>query len=350
MAEADFEIDFYGDAGNEQQQPSQEHAKEGENDYRDHEDGYGKGAPASDHGGAQVHEVESTVSQQGTKRKSEEADRPVDPGATSAVMISELNWWTTDDDIRGWLRKADCEAEVKELTFSEHKVNGKSKGQAYVEFQSRQAATAARHYIDQIGNDGAQPTQKKVSTSYWNPGMNPFRTLPKDAPTRVKEQPRTAPSGPYNDRGAFSGGFRGRGNFGPGRGNMPPSNFNRNFNNNMGYNNNMGPGFNAPMGGGGGGNFGFGGRGGMMGVGMRGGMGGMRGGRGGMPMGMPPMGGMPMGMPGNMGMMGMGGAMSGFQGMNPGFNGGGFGFGQNQAGGGNGDWGNPHGAKRPRPE
>ena len=43
-------------------------------------------------------------------------------------MISELNWWTTDDDIRGWLRKANCEREVKELTFSEHKVNGKSKG------------------------------------------------------------------------------------------------------------------------------------------------------------------------------------------------------------------------------
>jgi len=34
--------------------------------------------------------------------------------------------------------------------------------------------------------------------------------------------------------------------------------------------------------------------------------------------------------------------------MNPNFNGG-FGFNQNQGGGG-GDWGNPHGAKRPRPE
>ena len=35
----------------------------------------------------------------------------------------------------------------------------------------------------------------------------------------------------------------------------------------------------------------------------------------------------------------------------PGGFGGGFNFGQNQGGGGNnGDWGNPHGAKRPRPE
>lgn len=43
-------------------------------------------------------------------------------------MISELNWWTTDDDIRGWTSQADCEDELKDITFSEHKVNGKSKG------------------------------------------------------------------------------------------------------------------------------------------------------------------------------------------------------------------------------
>lgn len=125
MAEADFEIDFYGDAANDTQ-PQQDN-KEGENEYRDHEDDYTKAAAASEHGG-QAHEMEEAASLQGTKRKSEEVDRPVDPNATPAVMISELNWWTTDDDIRGWLGKAECEGEVKELTFSEHKVNGKSKG------------------------------------------------------------------------------------------------------------------------------------------------------------------------------------------------------------------------------
>lgn len=183
--------------------------------------------------------------------------------------------------------------------------------QAYVVFQSRQAATAAKHYLDQITGEGALPAQKKMTVSYWNPGMNPFRTLPKDAPARVKESTRTAPSGPYNDRGSYGSGFRGRGGFGGGRGNMAQGNFNRSFNPNMGYNNpNMGGGFNGPMGGGGG-NFGFGGRGGMMGGGMRGSPGGMRGGRGGNMMGMGPMGGMPMGMPGNMGMMGMGGGMPG---------------------------------------
>ncbi|UNI24233.1 hypothetical protein JDV02_009999 [Purpureocillium takamizusanense] len=369
MAEADFEIDFYGDAGNEQQSHQEGSHAESRSEYRNENDDHGKvdhGDQAQhddrgdhdqhnreEHGGEhrrQTSETEDTPSRQGVKRKSEEDDRPVDPNATAAVMISELSWWTTDDDIRGWLRGADCETEVKELTFSEHKVNGKSKGQAYIEFYSRQAATAAKHHIDHAASESAQPgQQKKLTTSYCHPGMNPFRTLPKDAPARVKEQPRAAPSGPYNDRGNYGGGgFRGRGGYGGGRG-MNQNNFNsnRNFNNNMGFNNNnMGGGFNGPMGGG---NFGFqGGRGGMMGGGMRGGPGGMRGGRGNNMMGMGgPMGGMPMGMPGNMGMMGMGGGMPGFQGMNPNFNGG-FGFNQSQGGG--GDWGNPHGAKRPRPE
>lgn len=184
--------------------------------------------------------------------------------------------------------------------------------QAYVEFYSRQAATAAKHHIDQTNSESAQPGQKKLATSYWNPGMNPFRTLPKDAPARVKEQPRTAPSGPYNDRGNYGGGFRGRGGFGGGRGmnqNTFNNNPNRNFaNSGMGFNN-MGGGFTGPMGGA---NFGFnGGRGGMMAGGMRGGPAGMRGGRGGGMMGMGPMAGMPMGMPGNMGMMSMGGGMPG---------------------------------------
>lgn len=66
--------------------------------------------------------------QQGVKRKEGSDDRPIDPGATTALSIAELHWWNTDDDIRGWVNQAECEDELKEITFSEHKVNGKSKG------------------------------------------------------------------------------------------------------------------------------------------------------------------------------------------------------------------------------
>ena len=176
--------------------------------------------------------------------------------------------------------------------------------QIYIEFYTPQESTAAKHFVDKMPADAGQLGQKRITTQYWNPAVNPFRTLPKDAPARGKDQGRSAPSGPYNDRGNFSGGFRGRGGFGGPRGNMNQGNYNRNFSGNMGYNNMGGGGFGGP---GGVGNFGFNNRGNMMGGGMRGG--GMRGRGGGNMMGMNPMGGMNMGMPGNMGMgmMGAGG-------------------------------------------
>ncbi|KAH8587568.1 hypothetical protein B0O99DRAFT_601527 [Bisporella sp. PMI_857] len=266
--------------------------------------------------------------QQGVKRKEGAEERPIDPGATTALLVSDLHWWNTDDDLRGWVNQAQVEDELKEITFSEHKVNGKSKGQAYVEFTSQGAATAAKHKIDEFGQ-GQQYT-KKFTVVYTNPNVNPFRTLPKDAPARAGKDGangRAASAGYNNDRGGQNGGFGG--NF---RGRTPGYNANRgNMNNNMNnFNNrnfsgpamgNMGA-FNQSMGGfpgnpmGGQFNGGFN-RGGMMGN-MRGNM---RGGRGGMGNNMMgggmPMGGMPMGgMPGAMGGMPMNmGQMGGMQGM-----------------------------------
>jgi hypothetical protein len=156
--------------------------------------------------------------------------------------------------------------------------------------------------------DGGHLGQKKISTQYWSTNANPFRTLPKDAPTRGKDQPRsTTSTTSYSDRGNYANNnsFRGRGTFSGGRGGMNQGNYNRNFGNNMGYNN-MGGGFGGPNNNN---SFGFNNRGNLMGGGMRGNPG-MRGGRGGNMMNMNPMGGMGgmgMGMPGSMGMGMMGG-------------------------------------------
>ncbi|KAI0019064.1 hypothetical protein F4780DRAFT_780770 [Xylariomycetidae sp. FL0641] len=368
MADEDFEIDVYGDAsgendskvGNANTQAFDANqsitiangSNPPEPDNADNSNRQNRQGDYEAHGQHSRDGESSTPTQsyqQGVKRKGDSDDRPVDPGATNCLLLSELHWWTTDDEIRSWVRQASCEDELKDITFSEHKVNGKSKGQAYLEFLSQQAATAAKHQIESSGSEANQPGPKKHNVIYSSPTNNPFRTLPKDAPARANKDAssRGGPSSAYNDRGG--GNFRGRGGFGGPRGG-----FNRNFSGGGGgggggFHNNMGGGFNPGMGGnfgfngmGGGGNFGF--RGGMMGGGMGGGMrgGGMRGGRGGMNPGMNPGmgGGMGGGMMGGMGGMGM--PMMGFQ--PPPFNSGFFGGNQPS------DWQNPHGAKRPRGE
>lgn len=139
MAEEEFEIDVYGDA----QDGGQEHEHGGAEDYgdnvhmdggqgHDHDDEQGHADEDTQNGSGDQHNDQSASStsapQQGVKRKSEPDDRPVDPGATAALLISELQWWNTEDEVRNWVHEADCEDELKDITFSEHKVNGKSKG------------------------------------------------------------------------------------------------------------------------------------------------------------------------------------------------------------------------------
>jgi hypothetical protein len=201
--------------------------------------------------------------------------------------------------------------------------------QAYVEFSSQQAATATKHKIDAFFAEGQSYT-KKPTVVYSNPNVNPFKTLPKDAPARsAKDGPgNRVTSGGYNNgtgQGNFGGSYRGRTpGYNATRGNM--NNMGGGFNRGGGFSGpqmgGMNGGFQSPMGGfqnGMGGNFGGFNRGGMMG-GMRGGAG-MRGGRGGMNnnmMGGMPMGGMAMGGMGGMGgmnPMGMGNMANGMQGM-----------------------------------
>jgi len=166
--------------------------------------------------------------------------------------------------------------------------------QAYVEFTSPQASTAVKHKIESLTAD--QPNARKFSVIYSNHHQNPFKTLPKDAPARAKDDRKSSPgsygSGPV--QGNYGSGFRGGrgGGFNRGGYNSGAAFQNRNFSGPMGGYNNSNPGGfqgNMPM------MNAFGGY-------NRGGMGGMRGGRGGMSGGMMPMGGMPMGGMGGMGM------------------------------------------------
>jgi hypothetical protein len=168
MADDEFDIDIYGDTNGEQEQDGPfkkddegdvkidgleaangdsvqvngtetngtKHEDEEEEDYvdikvgneHDKMNGQQQIKSTDESGQALLNIPKQAPQQQGVKRKEGSDDRPIDPGATTALMISELHWWNTDDDVRGWVNQAQVEDELKEITFSEHKVNGKSKG------------------------------------------------------------------------------------------------------------------------------------------------------------------------------------------------------------------------------
>lgn len=165
MADDEFDIDIYGDANLEQEDASPKKDDEGDVKIEDLENTNGHDVEAANHAKheepeqdddyvdikldktndeikiSEQQKIKSTdesgdilsipkqaPQQQGVKRKGGSDDRAIDAGATTALLISELHWWNTDDDVRGWVNQAQVEDELKDITFSEHKVNGKSKG------------------------------------------------------------------------------------------------------------------------------------------------------------------------------------------------------------------------------
>ena len=153
--EDNFDIDIYGDGGDDYQEEAQghdlahqDHPQDmdgtSEMDGHPHEANNGErptGLSSVANGNEDTHpladvqkynsdafEANQIQQMQSLKRKEGADERPLDPGATAALFVSDLHWWITDDDIRGWANQCNCEDELKEITFHEHKVNGKSKG------------------------------------------------------------------------------------------------------------------------------------------------------------------------------------------------------------------------------
>jgi hypothetical protein len=406
-----FDIDIYGDEAEEpqlQEQQQQQQQQEGGNfDFtyeqtpaqsNDANQGGQNTNQSTNSGGDSTSEQHTTTqnapqpstnTQQSLKRKAPDDEnednaqqrpasqtplaadgRPVDPGALPSLKLSELHWWTTEEDVRAFCAAANTEHELRELAFGEHKINGKSRGEAYLEFTSPAAATATKREVERSNAEsaakepGAGPKNK--FQAWYTPMGNPYRG--KDG--AVGDKKFGGQAGKFNNQGgAYNNNHQNRGNFGGRGGFQRGGGYNNNmmgrgggavagaggqwgmngaaagyqnpmmggYNNmagynNMGYNNMMGGGRSGMMNNMMGGGAAAGGRGGFNGMNAMGNMGAM----GAMGMGgMMPMGGMGMNM--NMNPSGGGGRGGGMMGGRGGWNGGmnnGMG-GQNMQGNGN---------------
>ncbi|GAA5980973.1 hypothetical protein JCM10908_003936 [Rhodotorula pacifica] len=116
---------------------------------------------------------------------------PGDRLAQTAVFLGELHWWTSDRDVVELTQLAGVHGvSIKDVSFAEHKVNGKSKGVCYVECHSTDNAQRVKSYVE---NNEFQMKKLTATLAPGGTGNAPFRTLPKE-PSRVGNPP-PVPSG-----------------------------------------------------------------------------------------------------------------------------------------------------------
>lgn len=137
------------------------------------------------------------------------AGRPkvVDPNVQNALYVGELDWWVSDEEIRKIANDIGIPIRLSDVTFSEHKVNGKSKGIAFVETADDDEARRLKAWFESNDINHKRATVTLATSA----SGNPFKTLPKDPPPRENRPMRGGGRGGMA-MGAREGGRRDGGN------------------------------------------------------------------------------------------------------------------------------------------
>ncbi|KAG2214976.1 hypothetical protein INT45_013589 [Circinella minor] len=103
---------------------------------------------------------------------------------TTGLYIGELAWYVNDEDVKAPLVEGGVINDLKDLTFYEHKVNGKSRGICFLEFNSTDSAVKAKELYDKCEIDG------KTSTVSFTTSQNPFKHIPKEPVPKSQRAPQ----------------------------------------------------------------------------------------------------------------------------------------------------------------
>ncbi|WWC89978.1 uncharacterized protein L201_004907 [Kwoniella dendrophila CBS 6074] len=86
-----------------------------------------------------------------------------------SVVVQDLHWWTRDYDLVLLARDLGFEVETKDVHFLDHKVNGKSKGQAVINCYSKDNAMKLHDYLQINMFQGKKIPSALAATAFGNP-------------------------------------------------------------------------------------------------------------------------------------------------------------------------------------